>query len=575
MASRSPDKSLFDEIDTNQDEKIDRDEFRKWASRPVEVSSSQYERLNTDLNQSHTVTSRLDRYEHKDINLSAFESTANQYSLYGTTTIAKDYSSDTAIVTRSVSETELYLENHGIDLCKNPEIIRRTIPERPSTYEQRVLVRYLQPPALPPAGPLIIKEVRAEQPPPPPPLIIREQAPPLSSPPPLILRERPPTPPPILPSETITRMLPPLPTPQRSVVIERYPPLPEKPRDIIIERWIPYGRQIERRTIVQPAPPAREYPRASCTVVIYEGPQARIVRKFEQLDVTIENPEDYVARYRGSLLDSTTLVQEARNIGIIEDITPSVLSLSVNAKMHGANDRLQAIAAQYEINNTLAQRLNILQQFEIVVLCDDSGSMNTPVDGTTRTRWDELRSIVQIVIEIATVFNSNGVDLHFLNRSSIPNVTDSRQVVESFSQRPDGVTPLTQALRRIFQAAASKPRSDKRLLVFVATDGEPTDSNGNVEIQGLENLMRNERQANTTYVTFLSCTDDESSVAYLSQWDRTMMNVDVVDDYKTEREQVRRTRGYNYPFSFGDYVAKALLGAVDRQMDLLDESGGK
>jgi hypothetical protein len=217
--------------------------------------------------------------------------------------------------------------------------------------------------------------------------------------------------------------------------------------------------------------------------------------------------------------------------------------------------------------------LNILQQFEIVVLCDDSGSMNTPVDGTQGTRWDELRSIVQIVIEIGSVFDSNGVDVHFLNRPPMPNVTDSRQVVESFIQRPAGLTPLTAALRRIFQSAASKPGSDKRLLVFVATDGAPTDANGNVDVRSLENLMRNERQANTTYVTFLACTDDEASVEYLSQWDRTMMNVDVVDDYKTEREEVRRNKGMNYPFSFGDYVAKALLGAVDPQMDLLDEAG--
>jgi hypothetical protein len=219
----------------------------------------------------------------------------------------------------------------------------------------------------------------------------------------------------------------------------------------------------------------------------------------------------------------------------------------------------------------LAQRLNILQQFDLVILCDDSGSMNTPVDGTRGTRWDELRAIVQIIIEIGTVFDSNGIDIHFLNRPAISNITDSRQVAESFNQRPGGLTPLTPALRRIFQSAAGKPGGDKRLLVFIATDGAPTDSNGNVDIQSLEHLMRNERQSNTTYVTFLACTDDESSVAYLAQWDRTMINVDVVDDYKTEREEIRRIRGLNFPFSFGDYVAKALLGAVDSQMDLLDE----
>jgi len=198
--------------------------------------------------------------------------------------------------------------------------------------------------------------------------------------------------------------------------------------------------------------------------------------------------------------------------------------------------------------------------------------MNTPVDGTNGTRWDELRSIVQIVMEIGTVFDTNGVDVHFLNRPPMRNVTDARQVVESFIQRPGGLTPLTAALRQIFQSAASRPNSDKRLLVFVATDGAPTDPNGNVDVRSLENLMQNERRAQTTYVTFLACTDDEASVAYLSQWDRTMQNVDVVDDYKTEREEIRRVKGYNFPFSFGDYVVKALLGAVDPQIDSLDES---
>jgi hypothetical protein len=201
--------------------------------------------------------------------------------------------------------------------------------------------------------------------------------------------------------------------------------------------------------------------------------------------------------------------------------------------------------------------------------------MNTPVDGTNGTRWDELRAIVQIIIEIGTVFDSNGVDVYFLNRPPILSITDPRQVAESFSQRPQGLTPLTSALRQIFQLAASKPGSDKRLLVFVATDGAPTDNHGNVDVRSLEHLMRNERQSNTTHVSFLACTDDDSSVAYLSEWDRTMLNVDVIDDYKSEREEVRQNRGFNYPFSFGDYVVKALIGAVDPQMDALDESGYK
>ncbi|CAF3748785.1 unnamed protein product [Rotaria sp. Silwood1] len=248
---------------------------------------------------------------------------------------------------------------------------------------------------------------------------------------------------------------------------------------------------------------------------------------------------------------------------------PPPSSGGYNTNFH--NERLRAIAGKYEISDALLQRLNILQQFEIVVLCDDSGSMNTPVDGTTGTRWDELRAIVQIIIDIGTIFDSNGVDVHFLNRPPMLNVTDPRQVVESFNKRPNGYTPLTSALRGIFQSAASKLRGNKRLLVFVATDGEPTDNHGYVDIQSLENLMQHERQSNTMYVTFLACTDDPASVRYLNQWDRTMINVDVVDDYKSEREEVRRTKGFNYSFSFGDYVVKALMGAVDPGVDSLDE----
>ncbi|CAF4363872.1 unnamed protein product, partial [Rotaria sordida] len=127
------------------------------------------------------------------------------------------------------------------------------------------------------------------------------------------------------------------------------------------------------------------------------------------------------------------------------------------------NDRLREIAREYEINDELVQRLNILQQFEIVILCDDSSSMNTLVDGTTRTRWNELQRIVRIIIDIGTIFDSNGVDVHFLNRPPMLNITDPQQVIESFNQRPRGLTPLTPALRRIFQSGASKRSNNKRL----------------------------------------------------------------------------------------------------------------
>jgi len=90
----------------------------------------------------------------------------------------------------------------------------------------------------------------------------------------------------------------------------------------------------------------------------------------------------------------------------------------------------------------------------------------------------------------------------------------------------------------------------------------PTNEQGQLDIGALEAVLRHERTPQT-YVTFLACTDDLQAVNYLSNWDKTMPNLDVIDDYRSERVEIQRTRGGNFPFSFGDYIVKSLLGAID------------
>ncbi|CAF1153121.1 unnamed protein product [Rotaria sp. Silwood1] len=233
-----------------------------------------------------------------------------------------------ALESSSLEQTTQYASAGGLYNDPNPQIIRRPAATGPIIYKQNVLVRFLQPPPVPPPGPLIIKEIRPPQPPPPPPLVVRQRAPPLPPPPPLVLRERPPVPPPVIATQTVIRRLAALPLPPRSVVIERLPPLPPKPRDIIIERWIPYGPQAKRRVIVQRAPAAREYPRPRNVIIVYDAVQARVVRQFQRLGVVQESPHAYVARYGGSLLDATTLLQHARAAGVVEDITPPLLAVA-------------------------------------------------------------------------------------------------------------------------------------------------------------------------------------------------------------------------------------------------------
>ncbi|CAF1077262.1 unnamed protein product [Rotaria sordida] len=244
----------------------------------------------------------------------------------------------------------------GLYQDPNPQIIRRPAQGGQVTYTQNIKIRFLQPPAIPPPGPLIIKEVRAPQPPPPPPLVVRQRAPPLPTPPPLVLRERPPPIPASAAAQTVIRKLPALPIPPRSVVIERLPALPPKPRDIIIERWVPYGAMTKRKTIIQRAESIKPYPKPRNIIIQYEAPQVRVVRQFQRLGITPENPQEYVQRYGTSLLDAQTLLQQARTAGVVEDISPptnigtatavaGASSSSYNADFVSANSGIETAGA--------------------------------------------------------------------------------------------------------------------------------------------------------------------------------------------------------------------------------------
>ncbi|CAF2978143.1 unnamed protein product [Rotaria socialis] len=231
--------------------------------------------------------------------------------------------------------------------------------------------------------------------------------------------------------------------------------------------------------------------------------------------------------------------------------------------------QLNQLAQRYEISPQIAARLNILANCEIVLLCDDSGSMNTPLQGTNQSRWDELKSVVNTVVDIGAVMDSNGIDVYFLNRDPMLNVNNGQTVRHVFNSPPQGLTPLVPALRKILAAKRSLTY-EKKLLILIATDGAPTNDHGQIDIGTLEAVLRNERTPQT-YITFLACTDDLQAVNYLSNWDKSMPNLDVIDDYRSERAEIQQIRGPSFPFSFGDYIVKSLLGSIDPWFDSLDE----
>ena len=72
-------------------------------------------------------------------------------------------------------------------------------------------------------------------------------------------------------------------------------------------------------------------------------------------------------------------------------------------------EQFRAIAARYEISDYFAKKLKQLEGWEIVLILDDSGSMNTPLAdqganasafAKSVTRWDELKQTVGIIVDI-------------------------------------------------------------------------------------------------------------------------------------------------------------------------------
>ncbi|KAJ3053521.1 hypothetical protein HK097_004115 [Rhizophlyctis rosea] len=248
-------------------------------------------------------------------------------------------------------------------------------------------------------------------------------------------------------------------------------------------------------------------------------------------------------------------------------------------------ERFRDLIGLYEISELMAGKLRKLDAYDVVIVCDDSGSMNSPSAqgdatggvrtnpyGPKTTRWDELKYVVKIISAIATTLDEDGIDIYFLNRPGLRNVKNADQIDQAFTHPPSGGTPINRILRQVLhdkRPVYSSPESSKKLLILIATDGEPTDEQG---IHTLRTILTHERQPiDRVHVIFVACTDDEAAVSYLNQWDRDVRNVDVVDDYWSERREVLRVQGPQFMFSKGDWVCKILLGSVDPEIDHLDE----
>ncbi|CAF5028802.1 unnamed protein product, partial [Rotaria sp. Silwood1] len=154
--------------------------------------------------------------------------------------------------------------------------------------------------------------------------------------------------------------------------------------------------------------------------------------------------------------------------------------------------KFQQFIRRYEINTTFASKLRSLDGYEIVFICDDSGDVSGPYKKAP-TRWDELKQTVSIVVDLASTLDPDGVDVYFLNREPLYNACYAYLFNKLFIVEMSlGPTPIVKILRKILKDKRNQIR-ERKLLILLATDGQPTDDMGKPRIDELRQWLLRER----------------------------------------------------------------------------------
>jgi len=352
-------------------------------------------------------------------------------------------------------------------------------------------------------------------------------------------------------------------------------------------------------TVGEPVSSERVVPRLGGPIVIKQpaaspGPISPVIKKITSTQNGVSfNPLPvrngrYIATKRSTdpiILNPLSTISEEMPLykkpTVISEYTglpsgsPPIVPAATLERDNTTLDTLRSILGSFQIRPDFLQHLLQLEGYEISLILDDSGSMESDSDapeppgfkkfsagnsyGYRWTRLEEMKYISRILISVATIFDKNGVDLYFLNSGTHNNVTNVEQFDIICRNLNSGSTPLVSNFHQ-----ASGKVSNKKHLIFIITDGQPDEG-----VTAFKNALINKSEY--IYVSILACTGDDYAVDYLNDIDETVPNVDCVDDYTSERNEILFVQGTDFPFSYGDYIVKALLGAVDPAFDLLDE----
>jgi hypothetical protein len=175
--------------------------------------------------------------------------------------------------------------------------------------------------------------------------------------------------------------------------------------------------------------------------------------------------------------------------------------------------------------------------------------------------------MVKIIIEGHAVVGSY-CDIYFINRPGVLHVTNWNQCAPLFVSPPAGFTNTCAVLQQIQKHEVGTDMG-KSIIIHLLTDGHPTDADGRENYKQLENMIINRTFKAKTYFSVVLCTSVVEVEKVYRNLDKTA-GVDISLNYRGERKDILEIRGANFPFSFGDYATKVMVGSFDKRMDNLD-----
>lgn len=237
------------------------------------------------------------------------------------------------------------------------------------------------------------------------------------------------------------------------------------------------------------------------------------------------------------------------------------------------------LGAEWEIPHEIATDLAALALYDIVLYCDDSGSMRAEENGE---RIDDLKLILERAAGVSTLFDDDGISVRFMNSQCEGNGIRSAHEAQQLLQqvRFSGITPLATSLdRKVLQPMVMGPARNRQLqkpvLVLVITDGEPVGEPKDLirqVIVGSTNQAAQMGFPGAVRFQFCQVGKDMKAQRFLGELDSDPVvgsKIDAISYFEMEQEEMAR-KGVN--LTVGLYLVKLLIGAIDKSYDEQDEA---